>query len=123
MGVTGFERGRNVEMAAFAGVVGGGFALVAAGGWVCSVFEEQGDDRRVAVGGGLVERGVASGLGGLDVGSGFEKEADALDGVAEGDTGVEGLVAHGVVGDLVNVGSVLEEQLHSLGGGEGGGEV
>jgi hypothetical protein len=110
-------------MAAFAGVVGRGFALVAAGGPVGSVFEEQGDDGCVAVGGGLVKWGVASGLGSVDAGSRFEEETDALDGVAESDAGVEGLVAHGIVGDLVDVGSVLEEQLDGLGVGEGGGEM
>jgi hypothetical protein len=122
-GVAGFEGCCDVEMVAFAGVIGRGFSLIAAGGGVRSVFEEQGDDCGVAVGGGLMERGIASGLGGVDVGSGFEEEAEALDGVAEGDAGVEGLVAHGVVGDLVNVGSVLEEEFYGLGGGEGGGEV
>ena len=69
-------------MVAFSGVIGRCFSLVAAGGGVRSVFEEQGDHCGVAVGCGLVERGVASGLGGVDVGSCFEEEAEALDGVA-----------------------------------------
>ena len=110
-------------MSSFAGIVGWGFALVAAGGSISSVLHEQSDGGRVPIGSGLVERRVSSGLGGIHVGSGLEEQAKTFERISQSNAGMEGLIAHGIVRDLMNMSTVFEQEFNGLRRGEGGGEM
>lgn len=91
-------------MAALAGEVGGGFALIAFEGGVGAVGEEE-FDQVAAVGDGGGEEGCESAsLGGVDGGAVLEQEQDGVRVFAEGEGGVEGMVLLGVVAEGVDWG-------------------
>ncbi len=97
--------------------------MVAACCHVGLVFEQQSHDCGISCGCCLVQRSVSASLRGIDVCSGLEQETRALDGAAKRDGGMQSLIAHGIVRNQVNMGSVLKEELDRLRCGEGRREV
>jgi len=86
-------------MASVACESGGGFAEVAEVVRVGSVGEEQLGEVAAVGGGRGEERGVAAGLGGVGIGSGREEELNRLRIAAEGERGVQGLIALRILGN------------------------
>lgn len=97
-------------MVTFAGVVGRGFALVAAAAWIGSRFEQEAGEVFQAGGGCLVEGSVTPGLLYVYVRSLGNQEARGLDILAQCDAGMQGLVVHGVAREPMHVGAVGQEQ-------------
>jgi len=70
-----------------------------------------------------MQRCVPSRGCGVHVGPRLDQKPRNLDGVSQRNAGVQRVVAHGIVRYLVDMGSVLEQQGHSIRAGKGRGEM
>lgn len=117
------ERVGDLCVAALFRVVDCRLALVAETVETSAMLKQEDDEVFLACRCGLQQWRVAAVLGCIHIGACFDKDAQHVDGMIEGNAGVQGLIAQRIMRELMDMRAVFDQQRYCFGGGECGGEM